>query len=195
MFWVSYFVLWGLFILQSLVVLLLLRQVGVLHLRVRPSGARVLAIGPEIGRSAPGVLLEDMDNRKRQLRISQAMGTDVFLIFISPRCAVCATLMPAVKALAQQSKGRLQWAVVAFGGREQAWEFRRKNGLDSLLFAYVPEITKQYQVNLSPYAILIRKDGIVISKGLVNHVEHLESLLEVKGRERHTGEPEPAEVG
>jgi hypothetical protein len=51
-----------------------------------------------------------------------------------------------------------------------------------LLFAYAPEVRKQFGVNLTPYAFIVRKDGVVISKGLVNQMEHLESLLEIRGK-------------
>lgn len=175
----SYLVLWALFLLQSFVILLLLRQVGVLHLRIGPVGARVLAVGPEIGQPITPFSLVDMDNRHQAIQISNSMSKDVMLVFVTPGCANCASLMAALKPLVRQSRDAVAWAVVGFGGIDNCRSFRITHSLNFLLFAYDPPARKQYRVNLSPYAVRIRKDGLTISKGLVNQIEHLESILDV----------------
>jgi methylamine dehydrogenase accessory protein MauD len=175
----SYLVLWALFLLQSFVILLLLRQVGVLHLRIGPAGARVLAVGPEIGQPVAPLSLVDMDNRDQAIQISNSMSKDVMLIFVTPGCANCASLMAALKPLVRQSKHAIVWAIIGSGGMEACRSFRTTHSLNFLLFAYDPKAGQQCRVNLSPYAVRIRNDGITISKGLVNHIEHVESLLEL----------------
>ena len=179
----TYLVLWALFLLQSFVILLLLRQVGVLHLRIGPAGARVLPVGPEIGQPITPFSLVDMDNRYQAIQISDSMSKDVMLIFVTPGCANCASLMAALKPLVRQSKDATVWAIVGFGGIDNCRSFRTTQSLNFLLFAYDPPARKQYRVNLSPYAVRIRKDGLTISKGLVNQIEHLESVLEVDSRD------------
>ena len=76
MFVISYFALWALFLVQSFILLLLLRQVGVLHLRIAPTGARVMAAGPELGQRAPPVTLRDMDDPLELLKLTQPMEED-----------------------------------------------------------------------------------------------------------------------
>jgi methylamine dehydrogenase accessory protein MauD len=95
-FLVSYLVLWALFLVQSVIVLMLLRQVGVLHLRIAPTGARILPIGPRISQTAPAVTIRDMENPNEQLQVEQSMERDVLLFFVSPGCAACGLLMPAL---------------------------------------------------------------------------------------------------
>jgi methylamine dehydrogenase accessory protein MauD len=107
------------------------------------------------------------------------METPVLLLFLTTRCAVCASILPSVKQLVRESKGNLRWALIARGGREECARFRREYGLNDVLFAYVPSLHKLYKVSLAPYAIVIGKDGRVVAKGLVNQIENLESLLEV----------------
>ena len=41
------------------------------------------------------------------------------------------------------------------------------------------DLNEKYQVTTAPYAVLIDAQGVVRSKGAVNHAEHLESLLNV----------------
>src|SRR5262245_57818045 len=50
---VSYIVLWVLVAVLSLVVLALVRQIGVLHDRIAPTGALMLAKGLTVGEPAP----------------------------------------------------------------------------------------------------------------------------------------------
>jgi methylamine dehydrogenase accessory protein MauD len=175
-FFISYFALWALFLVQSVAILLLLRQVGVLHLRIGPIGARVMPAGPEIGQAAPAGVIEDMDDPKKWWKIGPEMESDVMMVFVNPHCAACDSLMVAVRSLAAQSEQDLCWAVVTYGGRQACIKFRLKHHLQNLLVAYSPNIRNQYNIGATPYAVLIRKDGTVISKGLTNQIEHLESI-------------------
>jgi len=180
----SYFALWALFLLQSIVVLALLRQIGVLHIRIAPAGARITAAGPQIGHIVPTVTLEDMDDPRVRRELTQTMAKDLLLLFVSPSCSMCASLMPAVKALARDSQSDMDWVVVSFGGYDECGQFRRHYGLDFLLFAYAPDIRDQYRITVTPYAVLVNREGVVLSKGLVNHMEHLESLFSARAPAR-----------
>ncbi|MBI3468105.1 MAG: hypothetical protein HY000_34295 [Planctomycetes bacterium] len=176
---ISYVALWALVLVQSVLILAMLRQIGVLHLRIAPAGARILSFGPEIGDPVSPVTLQDMENPADELRVCGTMDSDLFLLFVTPTCAVCTSLMPAIKPLMRQSNGDLRWGIVAFGGRARCAEFRHRYHLGEVLFAYAPEIRNQYKIAATPYALLIARDGHLISKGLVNHMEHLESIVAV----------------
>jgi methylamine dehydrogenase accessory protein MauD len=57
--------------------------------------------------------------------------------------------------------------------REMAARFR----LENLPFVNSPAVGLAYQVGKLPYAVLLKPDGVIVAKGLVNSREHLESLV------------------
>ena len=56
-------------------------------------------------------------------------------------------------------------------------EFVLTHKLGNFPVVTAPDVAAKYQVRVPPYAILVGTDGLVKAKGLVNHLEHLESLL------------------
>ena len=111
------------------------------------------------------------------------MERDILLLFIEPSCSSCTALTSAIRPLIHEYDSVVLWAMVALGNQEACRKFRSENGLDCLLFAYAPEMRDQYRIYTAPYALVIDKNGIVRSKGVVNHIEHLESLLFMRDRE------------
>lgn len=87
--WVaSYVALWVAVVVLGLAVVALLRQVGVLHTRLRPLGAHFAGEGPERHAPAPGGPL-----------FPYAASTLTLLAFTSPACTICAGLRPGLAAL------------------------------------------------------------------------------------------------
>ena len=90
--WVaSYVMLWAAVVVLGLAVVALLRQVGVLHARLRPLGVHFAGEGPE--RLAPAPADEVFDYGAAELNL---------VAFTSPTCAVCAELRPGLAALGAQ---------------------------------------------------------------------------------------------
>jgi len=110
--------------------------------------------------------------------ISDSMPSDILLLFMSPTCPVCKYLIPAIKPLVNESRGRCRWAIVSSGSQDACRAFRNTYGLHYVLFVCSSDLHAAFKLRLSPYAILINKEGLVTSKGLVNQIEHLESILE-----------------
>ena len=88
---ISYVALWVAVIALALAVLALLRQVGVLHARLRPIGVHPAGEGLEVGDTAPE--LPDHDYSSRDLTL---------IAFTSPTCTICAGLLPGLQAMASQ---------------------------------------------------------------------------------------------
>jgi hypothetical protein len=87
--WVaSYVLLWAAVLVLGAAVVALLRQIGVLHARLRPSGVHHAGEGPARDAPAPAVGWFDFDARPLTL-----------LAFTAPDCPVCAALEPSLRRL------------------------------------------------------------------------------------------------
>ena len=95
---ISNAVLWVLVLVLTAVVLALVRQLGVLHERIAPAGALMLNRGPAVGEPAPLMEVADLEGQAHQLGSARADGRSTLLLFVSPSCPVCKTLLPAVKS-------------------------------------------------------------------------------------------------
>lgn len=88
---VSYVLLWLAVLGLSVMVVALLRQVGVLHTRLRPLGVHFAGEGPDRLVAAPPV--PDVD---------YAAHTMTLVAFSSPACEVCRALLPSLRAMERQ---------------------------------------------------------------------------------------------
>jgi hypothetical protein len=91
---VSYVLLWLAVLGLSVMVVALLRQVGVLHTRLRPLGVHFAGEGPE--RLAPAPPVPGVDFTAHAITV---------LAFTSPTCEVCGELLPSLRALERQYAG------------------------------------------------------------------------------------------
>lgn len=87
----SYVLLWLAVLGLSALVVALLRQVGVLHTRLRPLGVHFAGEGPE--RLAPAPPLPGLD---------YAAAVMTLVAFSAPTCDVCRQLLPSLRALDRQ---------------------------------------------------------------------------------------------
>ncbi len=85
----SYVMLWLAVLVLGVVVVALLRQIGVLHLRVAPMGVHFAGEGPELDQPAPVI----------DLGLDYGEATVTVLAFTSPTCEICASLKPDLKRL------------------------------------------------------------------------------------------------
>jgi methylamine dehydrogenase accessory protein MauD len=179
----SHFVLWVLVVVQTVVMLVIVRQVGLLYLRSGASRARLTAVGPELGEVIEPITLHDIDDAEKQMTVGPAMDSDVLLVFVSPDCAACETLLPALRPLVGETRAEVLWVLLATSGtRERCVDYRERNRLGFVFFAYDAEASPHFKVGGSPYALLIRSDGTLVSKGIVNHIDQLESVLSARER-------------
>jgi methylamine dehydrogenase accessory protein MauD len=159
-------------------VLALVRQVGVLHERIAPAGALVGREGPRVGEPAP--LLNAMDWNGRPVTIGGAAadGSSTLLVFVSPSCPVCKTMLEILDAVLHSEQRWLRLVLASDGTREEHEAFVRTHGLAERSYILSRELGLAYQVGKLPYAVLIDAQGLLRGKGLVNTREHVESLFE-----------------
>ena len=177
---ISNLVLWLLVLTLSTVVLALARQVGVLHERIAPAGALMLNRGLTVGEPAPVLEVADLDGRAHQLGSPRTDGRSTLLLFVSPSCPVCKTLLSAVKSSARDERTWMDVILASDGDRTEQREFVRAQGLDGIPYVVSAALGLAYQVSRLPFAALLDEKGILRARGLVNSREHLESLFEAK---------------
>jgi thiol-disulfide isomerase/thioredoxin len=149
---VSYVLLWLAVLVLGFSVVALLRQVGVLHLRVAPMGVHFAGEGPELDMPAPAVA--GLGPGNDVLDYSDAEHT--VLAFTSPGCEICQVLKPDLSRL------------------DRAY--------DDVRFEFVdhdehPEIFGRFKVRSTPYLVAVDHHGLVRARGVANTIDQVEEML------------------
>lgn len=177
---VSNIVLWVIVLGLLLVVLALVRQLGVLHERIAPAGALMLNRGLAIGERAPMLDVQTLDGRALRIGEPRQDARSTLLVFVSPTCPVCKSLLPAVKSGRRQERDWLDVVLASDGDGEQQRQFIAEQGLEGIPYVVSTPLGLSYQVSRLPFAALVDAAGILRARGLVNSREHLESLFEAQ---------------
>jgi methylamine dehydrogenase accessory protein MauD len=177
---ISNAVLWLLVVLLAAAVLALARQVGVLHERIAPAGALMLRRGLAVGEAAPILEVADLEGRAHQIGSARADGRSTLLLFVSPACPVCKSLLPAVKSSRKDERSWVDVILASDGDSAEQRAFVAAQGLAGVPYVVSAALGLAYQVSRLPFAALLDERGILRARGLVNSREHLESLFEAK---------------
>jgi methylamine dehydrogenase accessory protein MauD len=179
---ISNLLLWIVVLILAGVVVALVRQVGVLHERVAPAGALVGRAGPRIGEAAPRLTLSDWSGRPITLGGADEAGKSTLLVFISPSCPVCKTMLGILDAVLRAEQSWLRLVLASDGARDEHEDFVRAQGLAERPYVLSRELGLAYEVDKLPYGVLIDAHGVLRAKGLINTREHVESLFEAMRR-------------
>src|SRR6478609_5366445 len=172
---VSQILSWVVILGMGLALLALARQVGVLHARLAPAGALMTGKGPAVGEPAPVLDAHTLDGAHVAIGKPLSAGRKQLLLFVSPHCPLCKDLIPVARNFAKTEK-----LDIVFVGDDQEAEQRAmvaRLEMGGLAFVNSSIIGRAYQVDRLPHAVLIGEDGKLLSRGLVNSREHLESLV------------------
>jgi methylamine dehydrogenase accessory protein MauD len=176
----AFVLLWLLVIVLTIMVIALARQVGLLHERVAPAGALAPTSGPKVGELVQAAEYQDLSGQSHIIGGDSPGDATTLIMFVSPTCPVCKTLVPTAKSLAGHEKLNL-----VFASDGDTPERHQAYAADMRITNY-PYIISQalgmnFGVSKLPFAVLLDSSGVLVSKGLVNTREHLESLLEAMG--------------
>ena len=172
---VSQILSWIVILGLGLALLALARQVGVLHVRLAPAGALLTGKGPVVGEPAPVLDAVTLDGAPLTIGKALAKGRMQLLLFVSPHCPLCKELIPIAKNFAKTEK-----MDIVFVGDDDATEQRAmiaRLDMSGVPFVNSSIVGRTFHVDRLPHAVLIGTEGTVLSKGLVNSREHLESLI------------------
>jgi len=172
---VSQVLSWIVILGMGLALLALARQVGVLHVRLAPAGALMTGKGPVVGEPAPVLDATTLDGAPLTIGKALAKGRMQLLLFVSPHCPLCKDLIPIAKNFAKSEK-----LDIVFVGDDDVNEQRAmiaRLEMGGVPFVNSTIVGRSFHVDRLPHAVLIGETGTVLSKGLVNSREHLESLI------------------
>ena len=172
---VSQILSWVVILGLGLALLALARQVGVLHVRLAPAGALLSGKGPVVGEAAP--VLDALTMEGVSIAIGKPLGKGLkqLLLFVSPHCPLCKELIPIAKNFAKTEKLDIIFVGDDDPDVQRAMIARLEMG--GLPFVNSSIVGRSFHVDRLPHAVLIGGDGVLLSKGLVNSREHLESLV------------------
>jgi methylamine dehydrogenase accessory protein MauD len=177
---ISNIVLWVLVLVLAAVLLAAVRQLGVLHERITPAGALMLNRGLTVGEPAPALEVTDLAGTVLKLGVKRVDGRSTMLLFVSPTCPVCKTLLPAVKSSRRDERAWMDVILASDGDLTEQQAFVRSQGLEAIPYVVSAALGLAYQVSRLPFAALVDENGVLRARGLVNSREHLESLFEAK---------------
>ena len=171
----SNFLLWVVVALLTVAVLALARQIGVLHERIAPMGALVTDQGPVAGDMAPHVHATTIDGRSLAIGPGHMGTRSTLLLFVAPSCPICKKIIPLAKNVAASDD--LDLIFIGDGDEAEQRAMIDRYKIADYPFANSPQVGLAFHVGKLPHAVLIRPDGVIAAKGLVNSREHLESLV------------------
>lgn len=160
---------------QTIALLALGRQVGILFERVSPMGALVNDSGPEVGQQTPLFNLASLTGGSVALGPKPGRSTLVF--FLSPTCPVCKKLLPIIKSVRKAEGSWLDVVFASDGGKAQHQRFIETAELSSYPYVVSTELGLAYRVARLPYAVLLDQHGTIRAKGLINSREQFDSLF------------------
>jgi methylamine dehydrogenase accessory protein MauD len=206
---ISYLALWCLTILLSLVILAHSRLLGLLHHRFGPAAARSLADGPEVGTKLELLAGQRLDGNAWSW-VFPSSG-EVVLIFISPQCQTCNELLPHVKDFVHAHKKFKVVLVSTIDHLSMNRAYVDYQNLERLNYVIGAKLADDLNIEGTPYALCLSREGVVQGKGLVNNYEHLAGLsqtafgsedradtsreLGIRPTGRFTSSRNPAEAG
>lgn len=161
----------------GVVVVSLVRQLGVLTVRMNPAAAYELDEGPPPGSTFPPQTLETLDGE--ELGVGQVGAQPTVVVFVAPGCGPCETLSPTIRKVARADDSANVRFVVSIGADSKtaaAYAKHYKLGADIKVVAG-SRLSKNLGVSTTPYALAVGTNGLVAKRGVVNALEHLEEMV------------------
>jgi methylamine dehydrogenase accessory protein MauD len=175
--YVSNALLWLLLIALSVAVLALVRQLGILHERLSPVASLAVGARPTLGERAPAVQVTDLDGAQLSIGSARADGKSTLLLFVSPTCPVCKTLLPELGPAHARYAAALETFLVGEGDPDEQRAFRAQQGLLGLPYISSAPLGVAYQVSRLPFVALIDGAGVLRAYGQVDSAQSFAALL------------------
>lgn len=170
LFWLSYIMLWLLVIPLVILNLVLFRQLGIM---IMGTARGVNQSGIPIGHKIPQVAAFRL--KGEEWSTVELLGSPSLMLFGSPTCKECAEIMPDFKRIAEINE--VKPILLLFSTAEFAAEYVRKINYTDEVMLVNPDLANQLDVQVTPFAYAIDRNGIIKHKGLVNSKDQLEEYV------------------
>lgn len=164
--------------LEALALLAVMRQVGVLSMRIKPVPAlEDDESGPEIGTTLPEISL---DPTPRTAAFGDAApfsaGKYSVLLFVAPTCRVCKPLLRPLERLQRHRPDAAMYLLADVdGGRADEYAERARVELP---FYVAPSLLERWNVTGTPFVVVADDERRVLRAGVANTIEQVEFLLD-----------------
>lgn len=187
----SYIALWAVVLFQGLLIFLLLRQLGLMYLG---TARGVAGDGLPLGREAPDFSAPDLEGRA--VSLAGFRGQPLLLIFGSPTCGPCRTLIPDLNVFAEERRQELRVLFMSRGEVAETQRFASEFGVRVPIATHPDEeLPTKFQVRVTPFAFLLDGDGVIRAKGLANNRDHLDLLLRMASTDGSQADGKPSANG
>jgi peroxiredoxin len=132
-------------------------------LGIEPELAAAPQGGLPVGTVAPDFDLESTAGDRVSLRSLVDVGNPVLLLFTTPDCGPCNTLMPEVAGWGEVYAGALTVAVVGAGDADRNRAKAAEHGLDRILLQERDEVFNAYSFLGTPSAVVVSAEGKIAS--------------------------------
>jgi methylamine dehydrogenase accessory protein MauD len=129
----------------------------------RNVGAVGARFGLPVGTEAPVFAVQDTRGEKATLSGLLQRGHPALLLFMSPYCGPCGVLVPKVRQWQQSLGERLTISIISTGTPEQNAMFAEQGQLENVLLQEEMEVADAYQVQGTPSAVVVSRDGKIAS--------------------------------
>ena len=166
--WTVIVILAAVVVLDSVAIMALARQVGVLHLRVKPLRSTGVRYGPTIGEplALDGLAEEITPGVER-----------VVIAFVAPHCATCAALLPAFRTLATHLPATERLVMAGDVDHADLVTYLAGHGM-ALPVLTEPNALRGNNVPGTPFVAMVDSRRRVLAAGAVHNVEQIEFLLD-----------------
>ena len=126
--------------------------------------AEAPAQGLTIGAVAPSFTLATIGGEQVSLDDLVGLGKSVLLLFVSPNCHPCETLLPVVKTWEQEYANQMTIALLSKGALKDNQERVAKYGAGNLLLQGEHSVAEAYQAKWTPAAVFVSRYGRIASQ-------------------------------
>ncbi len=120
--------------------------------------------GLPVGAPAPSFSLAAVNDETVTLEDLLAYGKQVLLLFISPNCGPCKTLIPEIKRWEREYSDKLTIALVSKGEMDETRSRAAEYGVKHLLLQGTSRVLPAYGAQWTPAAVLVNGEGRIASK-------------------------------
>ena len=120
----------------------------------------------------PGTAIPALDRLAGVL----SAGQPAMLLFMSPHCGPCRSLLPSVATWQREHSGTLTFAVAIDGGREEIVSLREELGIELVIEDDGLALYNMFRATGTPSAVLLAGDGTVAS-WVASGTDEIEELV------------------